>query len=514
VYVSKITLNNIRCFSLAEIALSPSVTLLVGENNSGKTTVLSGLMCLQRMRLGGTSIRFGGTEGRITIDFLALAPEIFHVNEREPLAPLRNDFAQLQFTFSPSGQVQQGWLLPNGTNPSFTLIPDSQPNNYLVTYLSDRRTASFQTNVGMQYSNTAGGNLVFLPAKIDACFSSFLLRDEYEKSCRDVLGFVISTWQVDQGKMAGLEVDPIAQRRIPLENMGAGVANCLGLIVELILAKDKLFLIEELETELHPSAIRSLMRLIEASVAKGNQFVISTHSNIVVRHLGGLPKSKVVQIQRVQNSMPPESKVGEVGVEARSRLDLLASLGYDLADFELFSGWLILEESSAEAVIREYILKWFAPKLVGRLKTYAAGGTSEVEPRFIEFTRLFTFIHLEPAYKERAWVICDGEETGIDVINRLRGRFSDWPAQTFDNFSERDFERYYPTIFSEEVTRVLAITDRQKKRTAKAALCQSVLSWLNEDENRGKAELGVSAEPVITKMREIEVRMEAPRSVQ
>jgi predicted ATPase len=47
--------------------------------------------------------------------------------------------------------------------------------------------------------------------------------------------------------------------------------------------------IEEPETDLHPRALHGLLDLIVQSAAEhNNQFVISTHSNIVVRHLGGL----------------------------------------------------------------------------------------------------------------------------------------------------------------------------------------------------------------------------------
>jgi predicted ATPase len=510
VYVSKISLQGVRCFNSADISLSQKVTLLVGENNSGKTTIVSSLMCLQRPKIGGESIRIGSQNAVIMVDLTDLNPDVFPSVDRERLAPHRGKSVRARFLYTPSTS-HAGWILPNNdAGINYSTIPDTQPTNYLVTYLSDRRTASFQPNIGAQYSNTPGGNLVYLAAKIDKCFSSALLRDEYEKTCRDVFGFVISTWQVDNGKLAGLEVDPIAQQRIPLDRMGAGVSNCVGLIVELMLAKNKLFLVEELETELHPSAIRSLMKLIEASLVNGNQFVISTHSNIVVRYLGGLSDTKICQIQRVQNSMPPESTVAAIGPDARSRLNLLTSLGYDLTDFELYSAWLILEESSAEAIIREFILKWFAPKLVGRMKTYAAGGTSEVEPRFIEFTRLFTFIHLESVYKERAWVICDGEQSGLDVIKRLQLRFTDWPADTFSNFSESDFEQYYPQQFSSEVARVLAITDKPRKRSEKAALCQKVLNWLLEDDDRGKTALAASARQVIAKMQEIEKRLAGP----
>lgn len=45
--VSKVTLNNIRGYENSEIELSPKINLVVGENNSGKTTILKSLLLLQ-----------------------------------------------------------------------------------------------------------------------------------------------------------------------------------------------------------------------------------------------------------------------------------------------------------------------------------------------------------------------------------------------------------------------------------------------------------------------------------
>ena len=67
--------------------------------------------------------------------------------------------------------------------------------------------------------------------------------------------------------------------------MGDGVPNVVGLLADLALTKGKMFLIEEPENDLHPSALKALLELVEDG-ATHNQIVVSTHSNIVARHLG------------------------------------------------------------------------------------------------------------------------------------------------------------------------------------------------------------------------------------
>ena len=43
-YISKVVIENYRCFgSKTEIKLKPGVNVFIGENNSGKTTVLNAL---------------------------------------------------------------------------------------------------------------------------------------------------------------------------------------------------------------------------------------------------------------------------------------------------------------------------------------------------------------------------------------------------------------------------------------------------------------------------------------
>ena len=73
----------------------------------------------------------------------------------------------------------------------------------------------------------------------------------------------------------------------------------------------------------------------------------------------------------------PRSHIREVDATPAARIEVLRRLGYELSDFELWDGWLILEESSAEVIVR-YLIPWFVPRLA-RIRTVAAGGTSKVE---------------------------------------------------------------------------------------------------------------------------------------
>jgi hypothetical protein len=70
------------------------------------------------------------------------------------------------------------------------------------------------------------------------------------------------------------------------------------------------------------------------------------------------------------------STIKDLGTDPAARVAALSDLGYELYDFNLFDGWLILEESSAERIIRDYLIPWFVPRLT-RVRTIAAGGASK-----------------------------------------------------------------------------------------------------------------------------------------
>lgn len=78
--------------------------------------------------------------------------------------------------------------------------------------------------------------------------------------------------------------------------MGEGILHILFFLSRLCSAQGKLFLIEEIENDLHPKALKGLLQLVIEKSAL-NQFIITTHNNIVLRYLGGAPKSKVFSVE-------------------------------------------------------------------------------------------------------------------------------------------------------------------------------------------------------------------------
>jgi hypothetical protein len=309
----------------------------------------------------------------------------------------------------------------------------------------------------------------------------YVRSEEYTKLCHKVLGFRLSTYASQNGKQAGISIGRFDH--IPIEAMGEGVSSQLGLITDLCMADGNLFLIEEPENDIHPESLKALLDVIVAKSAN-NQFIVTTHSNIVARYLGAAPHSKLFSVELdFAPGAVPTSVIREIEKTPAARIAALRQLGYELYDFDLWEGWLILEEASAERIIRDYLVQWFAPRL-SRVRTLAAGGTSKVVPTFEDFRRLFLFTHLEPRYRERAWVIVDGDASGREVVEQLRKKYKDWPPEYFRTWDEADFEKYYPPRFSDKVAAALALS-HEPKREAKKRLFSEVKAWCDKSPRRG-----------------------------
>jgi AAA domain, putative AbiEii toxin, Type IV TA system len=294
---------------------------------------------------------------------------------------------------------------------------------------------------------------------------------------RKIVGLEITMKASDEGKQAGFYLD--RDTFVTLDRMGDGVTEMVAFIVELCTERNKIFVLEEPETNLHPQGLKALMAMIRAA-SEHNQFFIATHSSIVVRELEGVFRS---------GDAPDQvSSVEEVERSPQAHIELMQELGYAFGDFQLHDAWLFLEEASAEAIIREVLVPMFVPELVGKLRTYSAGGIGNVEPGVLDFQRLMVFVHLQPAYVDRFWVRVDGDESGRNVVRSLREKFRTVSEDAIGAFERPRFEDYYPKLFEQKASDVAKIADKKSRQKAKAMLLQSVLDWTKSNGNDAREE--------------------------
>jgi predicted ATPase len=496
-WISELRIENLRSFSSAEIKFSSGINILIGRNNSGKSTILQAMLLLQSQVLVGSDIR------RISSSTPNAVVEIFYLGDETTLKSSGEYDNFHRYTISSGNRFDivgsTGSQSSGGWDARFKPV---EPQNLIYPYLSKRKVGSFSEAINESCTNLVQGNFTHLVAKIDRLINPDLpSHRQYRKACQEILGFSISTTASANGKKAVYIVDDF--NHISLDAMGEGISNLLGLIVDLCIAKDKVFLIEEPENDIHPLALKKLMDLIYEK-STNNQFIITTHSNIVLKHLGSHPESKIFKVDMKFQDQLPTSSVSVADQSPESRREILEDLDYELYDFDLWKAWLFLEESSAEKIIREYLVPWFTPKLSGKLRTFSAGSRDQVPMKFDDFNRLFVFLHLEASYKDRAWIVIDSGEEEEKIISQLKTKYKSWNSDCFRTWDQHDFESYYPSQFEDQIKQTLSIANKKDKREAKKELLEDVESWINQDESTAKESFSKSAQFVINILKDIE----------
>lgn len=533
-YVSKMELRNFRSYKKQEINFSNGINLIIGPNNSGKTTILKALYNLQdRLSMQPSDIRKTEEYCKVKIELEEISEierKLFYNYkiENTHMAAGNRQTVLLGLAKAPETYVQDNLCFDSNLNAvineangkirllnnenrempfnTFPKFPNSEAeNNFIYPFFAKRKVNHFASRTGNESSYLVNDDLSNLAAKVQKIGAAAHPRfKNFQKHCNDILGFEISTIASDNND-DGQKVGTFAtdKHKIFLEAMGEGVANIVGLITILLTENNKLFLIEELENDIHPQALKKLLKLIEDK-SRNNQFIISTHSNIVVKQLGCNPKTKLfyTRWENTENvndeaKKIPTSTVTEEENTPENRIQILESLGYDLFDFDLYSSYLIFEESSAEKVVRNIILPFFFPELHPKIRTIAAKGADDLGPKFNDFHRLFVFVHSNPVYNKRAWVLADGDEAGRRNIEKLQEDFRSWPPEHFINFSKDNFEEYYPQRYEKRVKEIFRIGDNREKWEKKKELNREVVAWASKNRAEAMEEFAVSAKEII-----------------
>jgi predicted ATPase len=480
------------------------INILVGLNNSGKSAFLRAVYAFQEgSQVTASDIRIGETTATAELAFDGLPLALEHVRTM-PTQPYKfpDSVNSIAWTASSyDGQPQASAKAPDGQDYPLIRIPSKEPNNIILPVLAGRRVSYYREQPSRDNSITVypqDSNLVSRIMPLIGSRTSEGIR--FAQLCRDVLHIDLQVLPGEnQQSFLGVQVD--LQTSISLEAMGAGLAGALNLLVGLCQAKGKLFIIEEPEEDLHPAALKALLdAIIEAS--KDNQFLISTHSSIVLTKLGAIPDTTVIHVTS-DDGLPPTSTY-EIKTTSEERTGILRDLGYSLADMSLGEGWLIFEESSAERLVCEWLIPWFAPGLL-RLRHVSARGNERVPALLTDFKEMFLFSHLEQMYRYRAWVILDGDQRSLEILEKMKAAFAGWPENRFLHWNEPVIEHYYPDQFKGKYSNETAtIRVKRERQQSKENLFRELISWIEEDPGRARGEFETCAAEIIKVLRDIE----------
>ncbi len=320
-------IENFRCFQAFELQQLGRLNLLVGKNNSGKTSILEAILLLcsqaafevlpQIMLSRGEYIWPADNGGNRELDIRHLFYEhelhigsqfcvsssdnintekiIFSIQSNDqfpnpeksgPLALVINYLKHEDETITVPLSVNQGLLA------SVLRIPGLKNLGVRTSYVS---TASLTTNDML----TLFDQIVLTPEEDIVTEALRTIEPRIER--------IASVSGSSSPASGGLVVRLAgSSQRIPLGSMGDGMRRILGLTLAIVNARNGVLLVDEIDTGLHYSAMSDMWKLIWETAKRLNvQVFATTHSSDCWTSLATIansedPGDKGITIQRIE----------------------------------------------------------------------------------------------------------------------------------------------------------------------------------------------------------------------
>lgn len=333
--LKSVRIENFRCFKTFELQQLGRVNLLVGMNNSGKTSILEAiylllsqapLEALQRITLSrGEYIWTTENRGQeIDIRHLFCEHEI-KIGSRFSIFGSEPDVEEeltvsIQKNENNDG-IEEGLFEIN-------IIRFGRENEEIGIPLSMHTgisTGLFRIKLGsenvkqkqrVQYIATSS----LSTKETMSLFDQIVLTPEEElvvQAMKIIEPHIERIASVGSGQYISLQTPgglvlrlSNSNERIPLGSMGDGVRRMLGLALTIVNAKDGVLLVDEIDTGLHFTAMSDMWRMIWETAKRLNvQVFATTHSSDCWTSLAAIanvenPSEEGITIQRIEKDKP------------------------------------------------------------------------------------------------------------------------------------------------------------------------------------------------------------------
>ncbi len=331
-------IENFRCFQTFELQQLGRLNLLVGTNNSGKTSILEAvqLLCsqnfskvLQEMMIGRGEYNWlagKGNNKELDIRHLFYGHEIKVGSEFSIFGSARNIDKKLVLYIVSSDQVyeyentgsltlavhyfgsEDGWedeafYVPLSTHQSLSTNfreEESNPWGVKTQYV----TTSSLTNEDMM---ELFDQIVLMPEEDMIIESLQIIEPRVERIASVGSGKSLLPLDLPGGLIIRLAS---SNQRIPLGNMGDGMRRILGLTLAIVNARDGVLLVDEIDAGLHYSAMSDMWKLIWETAKRLNvQVFATTHNSDCWTSLAAIantenPSEEGITIQRIEKDKP------------------------------------------------------------------------------------------------------------------------------------------------------------------------------------------------------------------
>jgi len=327
-------IENFRCFPAFELQKLGQLNLLVGENNSGKTSILEAIQLL--------AFEFNLES---LAEIMISRGEYISYNERRDLFEL--DFRHL-FHGHKIDVGSKFSISSDNNHDGIRIIVsiDHMKKMDLLDELQDRLAIHW---VKQGNKNTDADISIQLSARLG--FELSLLRNVHKKSKErtqfvtssslttnkmvELFDQVVLTPEEDTvmealqtiepsikriasvksenyyaGSHSGFIVGLVNGERIPIGNMGDGIWRMLGLTLAIVSTRNGILLVDEIDTGLHFTAMSKMWKLIWETAKRLNvQVFATTHSSDCWKSLTEIasmenPSKEGITIQRIERDKP------------------------------------------------------------------------------------------------------------------------------------------------------------------------------------------------------------------
>lgn len=294
--LKSLKIENFRCFPSFELNKLGRINLLVGKNNSGKTTVLEAIQLL-----------YCQNDLKLFWELMKERKE-FLPDEKNTQLDVRNLFfghklnIGNQFSILGESNINYNYhkkitgrlLSQRGSSNQIQLIIEwsnqDNENKDIILPLSENGGLNINSSqVSSKIRNNSGGLTQFVGASL---FNKKKLKDLFEtivltpdenivmQALKNIEPSIRRIAPGRSGNQGGFYVQLIGDdQRFPIGNMGDGVSRILGIFLAIVNSKDGIFLVDKIDTGLHFTTMYDMWKSIYETAKRFNIQVFATTHN-------------------------------------------------------------------------------------------------------------------------------------------------------------------------------------------------------------------------------------------
>lgn len=329
-------IENFRCFKTFELQQLGKVNLLVGTNNSGKTSILeavqiltsqANLESLREVMNGRGEYVINDERGisrELDIRHLFYGHEIDIGSEFSIFGSNHKDEEKITISVEHTGQLSLfedlrdfvlviEWLGQEKENVKLPLSSkEGLPLDYVRRVRRDSKNPAARTQF-VTSSSLTSEKMIELFDQVVLTPEEALVTEALQTIERSIerIASVGSEKSRYSGSRSGFVVRLAnGDQRIPIGSMGDGIWRMLGLTLAIVNARNGVLLVDEIDTGLHFSAMSDMWKLIWKTANRLNvQVFATTHNSDCWTSLAAIastesPSEEGITIQRIEKGKP------------------------------------------------------------------------------------------------------------------------------------------------------------------------------------------------------------------